>query len=203
MVSNAIPFRIYRSGGLRYLSVSTNRFLKLGRTGLGTSLYRLKRATLDEETEVNLVIENPAVGKAKAFRGNLKLIREYWLSYAMTRDVTYRRLFFFAVFSAMEYFNPKELRNYNLRDIAKLIGVKSMRTYYGLLWIEGEAQFKDRDQSLKRAKDTTLVQQVSQMRKYWPQVYGFSKRFDDLLKRELKLYLTALKSRGLSIETHV
>lgn len=194
------PFRIYKSKGFRYLAITPTLGLRVLKSGLSKSLYRLKSPTLINEADVKLVIDQPGKTQDDVFKTNIKLARQHWIDYGMTRNKNTRKLFYQAVLSCCSYFNKNELRQYNLRDVAKLIGIRSNRTFYHIMYLETRRQLQGRPKSISEAKDITLVRTVNHFRQLWPSIFGYSKRLDAVIKSELNLYVLAMKARSLRID---
>ena len=195
------PFNIYRSRGHQYLAVTATIGLRIEGRRLGKTLYRLRKPVAVKGASAQLIIEQPGASREDdAFKTNVKAARAHWVQIGMTGGLEARRLFFHEVLACCSYFNKKSMKQYDLRDVARLIGIKSFATYYKVLHLEARRQLQGKDKAVAAAKDLTLIQSVNNYRKLWPSIIGFSKPLDANFKYELKLYTSAMRARSLSLE---
>lgn len=170
---------------------------------LSKNLFIIKQPVLSEQTRVTVTVNRP--GKTReinSFNRNIEMARADWTNYGMTRRRKFRSSFYRAVLACCAYFNHEELRQYNLRDVAKLIGIRSNRTFYRVMTLEGRRQVESKAklQAIASAADHTIVRSVNNYRKLWGSITGFSRKLDSVFKHELSLYVSAMRARSLRIE---
>jgi hypothetical protein len=192
------PFRVYRVNSNKYLAVTPTHGLRIEGKKLGTTLYRLRGATEVKSTVAKLIIEEPRRDLEAVFDRNLRDARDHWRNYGMTRNKDFRAAFYKSVLSCCSHFDPVALRRPTLRDIAARLGLRCSKTYYRVLYLEARRQLIGRERAVQRAADVTVLKAIQSIREYWPQLFGFSAPLDSMLKAELNIYVTTMRSRGLT-----
>lgn len=104
-----------------------------------------------------------------------------------------------AAWASCYYYNHEEGRYYNLRDFAKQLGFTRPSRLYPWVADYMDNLFTEEKylKAIPDAADKTIVSQVKSYSQRWNCYFGFSKRLDSLLEKDLKAYTAEVSIRSL------
>lgn len=199
-----IRFALYRIGQRLFLSVSkTLAYEVYGKNRLSPTLYRLKKPIFvsdDINIKDYLPIRN-STSINSGFNQNIKLCRDRWNSYKMTKSSDDAVILNQAVIACCLYYNQGVGQNYSLKDIARLTGVKNNRAFYKALFVGMKKTLRNKSKAVATAKAITIIRTINNYNIAWNSIIGYSKALDKVYRQDLNLYLGAMRSRSLTLDS--
>lgn len=89
----------------------------------------------------------------------------------------------------------------DLRIFAKDIGLKSGAKLYNLIarYYDESCPSSKYTVEIPKLADSSLISSYEQMTNMWKYIYGYSKKLDGYLERDLKGYMNELKERNIDL----
>lgn len=103
--------------------------------------------------------------------------------------------------ASIGHYDSKRKKVIDLRIFAKDIGLKSGAKLYNLIarYYEESCPETKYTHEIPSLSDSALIGSYEQMTNMWRYIYGYSKRLDKYLERDLRGYINELKERNINL----
>lgn len=168
--------------------------------------FTRKAFTLVPEAKAYIKINlSKSVRKQMQYMSLVKATREILLEYVTPEKridhKNYVWLLARHALAAVGHYDTKRKKVIDLRIFAKDIGFKTGAKLYNLIakyYKESRPEAKY-TREIPSLSDSALIGSYEQMEIIWKYIYGYSKKLDSYLEKDLNGYVTELKSRNISL----